>query len=98
MIQQVLQKKVTFVRNLDALKARGRRSVVSIGSFDGVHLGHQSVLTSVLKSARENKLTSIVTTFEPQPKEYFGDERAPARLMRLREKIESLLKKDLHLV
>ena len=91
MIQQVLQKKVTFVRNLDALKARGRRSVVSIGSFDGVHLGHQSVLTSVLKSARENNLTSIVTTFEPQPKEYFGDERAPARLMRLREKIESLL-------
>ena len=87
----MLQKKVTFVRNLDALKARGRRSVVSIGSFDGVHLGHQSVLTSVLKSARENNLTSIVTTFEPQPKEYFGDERAPARLMRLREKIESLL-------
>ena len=87
----MLQKKVTFVRNLDALKARNRRSVISIGSFDGVHLGHQSVLTSVLKRARENDLTSVVTTFEPQPKEFFGDERAPARLMRLREKIESLL-------
>ena len=87
----MLQKKVTFVRNLDALKARDRRSVISIGSFDGVHLGHQSVLASVLKRARENDLTSVVTTFEPQPKEFFGDERAPARLMRLREKIESLL-------
>ncbi len=87
----MLEEKVTFVRNLDALHAQGRRSVVSIGSFDGVHLGHQSVLDSVLKRSDENELTSIVTTFEPQPKEFFGDERAPARLMRLREKIESLL-------
>ncbi len=65
--------------------------MVTIGSFDGVHLGHQAILQQVKAVAAELGLPSVVMTFEPQPQEFFSGERAPARLMRLREKVEALL-------
>jgi riboflavin kinase/FMN adenylyltransferase len=68
-----------------------QRSVVTIGSFDGVHLGHQAILQQVKATAAMLGLPSVVMTFEPQPQEYFSGEKAPARLMRLREKIDALL-------
>lgn len=81
---------MTFVRSLRSLRAEAGGSVVSIGSFDGVHLGHQSILRTVVERASALDLTSVAMTFEPQPREFFAEERAPARLMRLREKIEAL--------
>lgn len=67
-----------------------RGSVVSIGAFDGLHLGHQQLLSRVLRAAREKRLPSIVMSFEPTPKEFFAASSPPARLMRFREKFESL--------
>jgi riboflavin kinase/FMN adenylyltransferase len=67
-----------------------RGSVVTIGTFDGLHLGHQQLLDSVVSSARDNGMPSIVMSFEPMPKEYFAAERPPARLMRFGEKFEEL--------
>jgi riboflavin kinase/FMN adenylyltransferase len=64
---------------------------VTIGSFDGVHLGHQSILQQVIDRAETLNCLSVVMTFEPQPQEYFSAQTAPPRLMRLREKIEALL-------
>ena len=82
--------KLTFVQNLKSLTASSGGSAVSIGSFDGVHLGHQAVLTELIQQAKSNGLFSVAMTFEPQPREYFNELRAPARLMRLREKVEVL--------
>ncbi|MDG1705095.1 MAG: bifunctional riboflavin kinase/FAD synthetase [Porticoccaceae bacterium] len=82
--------KMTFIRDLQSLQSFNRRSVVTIGSFDGVHLGHQAILNQVKAVAAELGLPSVVMTFEPQPQEFFSGERAPARLMRLREKVEAL--------
>tara|TARA_A100001015_G_scaffold76838_1_gene85289 strand:- start:10608 stop:11555 length:948 start_codon:yes stop_codon:yes gene_type:complete len=82
--------KLTFVQNLKSLTADLEGSAVSIGSFDGVHLGHQAVLTELIQQAKSNGLFSVAMTFEPQPREYFNELRAPARLMRLREKVEVL--------
>ncbi len=82
--------KLTFVQNLKSLTAGSGGSAVSIGSFDGVHLGHQAVLTELIQQAKSNGLFSVAMTFEPQPREYFNELRAPARLMRLREKVEVL--------
>ena len=82
--------KLTFVQNLKSLTAGLKGSAVSIGSFDGVHLGHQAVLTELIQQAKSNGLFSVAMTFEPQPREYFNELRAPARLMRLREKVEVL--------
>jgi len=82
---------MTFVRGLHNLQPGKQKSVVTIGSFDGVHIGHQAILRQVKDAAKRLQLPSVVMTFEPQPREFFSSERAPARLMRLREKIDALL-------
>lgn len=65
-------------------------SVATIGSFDGLHKGHQKLLGHVLDQARAEGVPSIVMSFEPTPKEFFAQDRPPARLMRFREKFEAL--------
>ena len=82
---------MTFIRGLHNLQPGEKKSVVTIGSFDGVHIGHQAILQQLKQAAERLQLPSVVMTFEPQPREYFSTERAPARLMRLREKLHTLL-------
>ena len=65
-------------------------SVVTIGAYDGLHLGHEQVLERVIHVADDKGLTAVVMSFEPTPKEFFGGVSPPARLMRFREKFESL--------
>jgi riboflavin kinase/FMN adenylyltransferase len=65
-------------------------SVVTIGAYDGIHLGHQQLLERVRHVAADRGLPAVVMSFEPTPKEFFGGERPPARLMRFREKFDSL--------
>ncbi len=66
--------------------------MLTIGNFDGVHLGHQAVLSKVVAIARQMQLPSCVMLFEPQPLELFAGEAAPARLTRFREKYTALAK------
>jgi riboflavin kinase/FMN adenylyltransferase len=68
-------------------RARGR-CALTIGNFDGVHRGHRALIDRVIARAREAKLTSCVLTFEPHPREFFAGEAAPARITRLRDKLE----------
>jgi riboflavin kinase/FMN adenylyltransferase len=70
-------------------RARGR-CALTIGNFDGVHRGHRALIDRVVARARENDLTSCVLTFEPHPREFFAGEAAPARITRLRDKLELL--------
>ena len=65
-------------------------SVVTIGSFDGLHLGHQRLLDAVLDRAAGAGLRSVVMSFEPTPREFFQADEPPARLMRFREKFDAL--------
>ena len=65
-------------------------SVATIGSFDGLHLGHQALLGRVKEEAANRRLPSVVMSFEPTPKEFFLADRPPARLMRFREKFAAL--------
>lgn len=60
--------------------------VLTIGNFDGVHLGHQAMLAQVRTIANESNLSSAVMIFEPQPREFFSPDTAPARLTNLAEK------------
>ena len=64
------------------------RCALTIGNFDGVHRGHRALLERVTAKARELKLVSCVLTFEPHPREFFDPKAAPARLTRLRDKLE----------
>lgn len=65
-------------------------SVVTIGIFDGVHIGHQRILRRVIDEARVRGLPSVAFSFEPTPREYFSTGTPPARLTRFREKYEVL--------
>ncbi|MEN2750170.1 riboflavin biosynthesis protein RibF [Psychrobacter sp. FBL11] len=60
--------------------------VLTIGNFDGVHLGHQAMLAQVRDIANTQNLHSAVMIFEPQPREFFAPAKAPARLTNLVEK------------
>jgi len=64
--------------------------VATIGNFDGVHLGHQAVLSQLALKGDILGLPAVVITFEPQPIEFFVPEKAPPRLSRFREKVEAL--------
>lgn len=79
-----------FIAGLAGLEPRHRGCVATIGSFDGVHRGHQEILARLRAQGQKLGLPTLVTVFEPQPHEYFSRERAPARLMRLREKVDAL--------
>ena len=70
-------------------RARGR-CALTIGNFDGVHRGHRALVDRVVARARETDLTSCVLTFEPHPREFFAGEAAPARITRLRDKLDLL--------
>ena len=68
-------------------RARGR-CALTIGNFDGVHRDHRALIDRVTAKARQADLTACVLTFEPHPREYFAGEAAPARITRLRDKLE----------
>jgi riboflavin kinase/FMN adenylyltransferase len=65
-------------------------TVLTIGNFDGVHHGHRALLARLTAKARELGLPATVLSFEPHPRELFAPDQAPARLTRLREKLELL--------
>ena len=79
-----------IIRGLHNLPDPQCACVATIGNFDGVHLGHQAVLSQLAMKADMLGLPAVVITFEPQPYEYFVPDKAPARLSRLREKVEAL--------
>lgn len=83
--------------NLDQCNALNKGCVLSIGNFDGVHIGHQNILARLCDRSLELNLPSVVMIFEPQPREFFAKKNgnlpacsAPARLMRLRDKLKYL--------
>lgn len=79
-----------FIRGLHNLPADGSSCVATIGNFDGVHLGHQAVIGQLAETAADMGLPTTLITFEPQPLEYFRPQQTPARLTRLREKLQAL--------
>ena len=63
---------------------------LTIGNFDGVHLGHQALLNELRAAAQTRGLQTAVVIFEPHPREFFTPQQAPARLTSFREKLELL--------
>ncbi|MEX2489722.1 MAG: bifunctional riboflavin kinase/FAD synthetase [Pseudomonadales bacterium] len=87
-----------IIRGPINLKPRHQGSVVTIGNFDGVHRGHQAMLKQIREKAEELGVPSMLICFEPQPREFFDEFNAPARLTRFREKVELLEEHGLDLV
>lgn len=77
-----------LIRGIANLRPEHRGNVVTIGAFDGVHLGHQAIMKQVVDKARELGVPSMVITFEPLPREYLQEK--VARIQSFREKVLAL--------
>ncbi len=62
--------------------------VMTIGNYDGIHLGHQSLINQVIELSKDKGMQSALMTFEPHPREFFQPNEAPSRIISLREKLE----------
>jgi riboflavin kinase/FMN adenylyltransferase len=85
--------KTRIIRSLYNIRPQHQGGVLTIGNFDGLHLGHQQLIAKTLEMAKSLGLPSIVVTFEPHASEYFA-KMSPSipRLTRLREKVIELLR------
>jgi riboflavin kinase/FMN adenylyltransferase len=76
-----------IVHHLDTHHVSFRYPVVSLGNFDGVHLGHQAILTRLVEEARERGGDAVVITFFPHPLTVLRPDKAPPPILSLREKL-----------
>jgi riboflavin kinase/FMN adenylyltransferase len=75
-----------LLRRLDAHSAAVGSWVAAVGGFDGIHRGHQALIARTRALAQDAKLASMVLSFEPLPKEFFGADNPPSRLTNFRER------------
>jgi riboflavin kinase/FMN adenylyltransferase len=81
---------VRVLHDLDTQAWPGERSVITIGAYDGVHLGHQAVIASVRREAEQLGAKSVVITFDRHPASVVRPESAPQLLTDLDQKLELL--------
>ncbi len=79
-----------LIRGLHNLRPEHRGCALTVGAFDGIHRGHQSVLAHLRARAAERSLPSAVIVFEPLPREYFRPLEAPPRITNFRERLQAL--------
>jgi riboflavin kinase/FMN adenylyltransferase len=75
-----------LIRGLPALPAPCEGVVVTLGAFDGLHLGHQALIARAREQARERNTRALMVTFEPMPREFLQPDSPPARLTSFRER------------
>ena len=75
-----------LIRGIAGLTAPAGRCALTIGSYDGLHLGHQALLARLIAQAQQAGLPAVMVTFEPMPREYLQPQEPPARLTSLRER------------
>ncbi len=73
-----------------------QRSVLTIGTFDGVHHGHRQILNEVVRYAKEIDGESIVVTFEPHPRKLLNPDKPIWLLTTLEQKIQLILEAGIH--
>jgi len=84
-----------IIRNLDDIGAPLRRAVITIGNFDGVHVGHQALFREVVRKARSIDGTAAAMTFEPHPMQVLRKNYRPPLITLLEQKIELIGQTDL---
>ena len=84
-----------YVRGLQGLKAGHRGAAITVGSFDGIHLGHGALIARACALANQAGRPAMMLTFEPLPREYLFPQDPPARLTDFRERWRVLERSDL---
>ncbi len=85
-----------FIRGLRGLKDEHQGAAITVGSFDGIHLGHGGLIASTCGIAKQLAKPAMMLTFEPLPREYLSPQDPPARLTDFRERWRVLERSDLH--
>lgn len=81
----IIARNAVYAAQRSGLRESG--SVVTIGNFDGVHIGHQAMLRAAREQADDLKLPLVVLSFDPHPEAHFSPETAPPRLSSLAERV-----------
>jgi riboflavin kinase / FMN adenylyltransferase len=79
-----------FIRGFHNLRDHHRGCVLSIGNFDGLHLGHQALIRRLREHAQQRQVPACVQTFDPTAREFFDPPSAPPRVLTLRDKCRLL--------
>src|SRR5213080_4691431 len=83
-----------LIRGLSGAHRRADGCVLTIGAYDGIHLGHQALLARVHEHAARCGAAAVLLTFEPMPREYLAPADPPARLTSLRERWRILARRE----
>jgi riboflavin kinase/FMN adenylyltransferase len=75
-----------LIRGLSGGRVHGNGCVLTIGTYDGIHLGHQALLARLNEHATQRGAPAVLLTFEPMPREFLTPNDPPARLTSLRER------------
>lgn len=76
------------IDGIEHIKERFPYPLLTIGNFDGVHLGHQAIFKMLAEKARKKNGTSMVLTFQPHPMRVISPEKAPRQLTTFKDKVE----------
>jgi len=87
-----------LIRKIKSLKSIHKDCFLTIGNFDGMHYGHQSLLSNICNRKKMYGGTTIVMLFEPHPIEFLDKKNAPLRIMTFRDKINYLKKWKIDIV
>ncbi|MCU4137067.1 bifunctional riboflavin kinase/FAD synthetase [Buchnera aphidicola (Sitobion miscanthi)] len=79
-----------IVRGIHNIKEINSHSVITIGNFDGIHLGHQELFLNTYQIGQKYKLSTVIILFEPQPLEFLKKNNAPVRITKFREKVKRI--------
>jgi riboflavin kinase/FMN adenylyltransferase len=79
-----------IVRHIEAQPLAFAGSIVTLGNFDGIHLGHQALVRHTVEQARADGCPSVVLTFEPHPLKVLAPERAPKLILTHKDKMQLL--------
>ncbi|MFA5864351.1 MAG: bifunctional riboflavin kinase/FAD synthetase [Phycisphaerae bacterium] len=87
-----------IILGLENLKRPDRPVALTIGNFDGMHLGHQSIVRKVVELAKSNNLMPVVVTFEFHPLKFLTPQKTPGLLMSLEEREKIMSEMGIELV
>ena len=86
-----------IIRNPKLLNLK-KKYFITVGTFDGVHLGHQKIITHLVKKAKQKNCGTLLLTFDPHPRKVVQPSNAPMLLQTIEERSEILSKLGLEII
>ena len=89
---------MTYIIRNPKLLNLNKKYFITVGTFDGVHLGHQKIITHLVKKAKQKNCGTLLLTFDPHPRKVVQPSNAPMLLQTIEERSEILSKLGLEII